>query len=84
MHSQEASDVVMPNGNGETGNDNSGGAPASQSYSSKKKYKELKNRLKYLLYVRLSLVVSECVNHYVLLIRNTPALRQKCPGPKTS
>ena len=51
MHSQEATDAVMPTENGETDKDNNGGASGSRTYSSKKKYKELKNRLKYLLYV---------------------------------
>ena len=52
MHSQEVSDAVMPSENGEAGNNDAEEVSKSQCYSSRQKYKELKNRLKYLLYVR--------------------------------
>ena len=51
MQSQEVSDAVMPNENGENANENTREVPTIQCFSSKQKYKDLKSRLKYLLYV---------------------------------
>lgn len=50
MHSQEVSDTVMPGGNGEATGGNTQEASGSHYYS-RQKYRELKSRLKYLIYV---------------------------------
>jgi len=52
MHSQEVPDALIPNENGEVENNDAEEVSRSQCHSSKQKYKELKSRLKYLLYVR--------------------------------